>query len=135
MNDAAPVSVIPYAPPSTGSPFDRSGLARPARRFGFVGLAITGFYLPGWLGGRVIFGHYFSGATYGLETRTTQQLIPVAQAALIGAGLALTLAARQKGYSAGARWKYLLALSFNVLGAASLILQVSGVLEGNAWVY
>jgi hypothetical protein len=134
MNDLAPMPVLPYATASTVSAFDRSWLARPARRFGFVGLALTGFYLPGWLAGRVIFGHYFSGATYGLETRT-QQLIPVAQAALIGAGLALTLAARQKGYSAAARWKYLLALTFNVLGAASLIVQLSGVLESHVFLY
>ncbi len=128
MKDTAPIPVISYAASSTSSAVDPSWLTRPALRFGFVGVAMSGFYLPGWLAGRVLFGYYFDYSAR-LDERLILQMIPAAQAALIGAGLALTLAARQKGRSPGQRWKYLVALTLNVLGAAAVLLQVSGALE------
>jgi len=125
MNNAAPLPVIPYA---NVMGYDRVRLLRHALRHSIAAFALTAFYVPAWLAGRTYFGCQISYA-WGTPAELINHFVPLIQAILLGAGLALTFAARDAGGLRHSRLKYLLAFTLNLLAFTSLVLNEEGVMD------
>jgi len=118
MKAVVPLTVLHYTDRDTSS---RSPLLWNAMVCGVVAVGLSAAYLPSILATYGIFGYSFDRDVFQLA----QQWAALAQAGLVGAALALSLAARLTGDAHRSPARYKAALSLALLGLVLLVFHQS----------